>query len=686
MLKPATTALLLAMTTTATTTAMFAQSTFVNTLMPQPTEIHAASGDLSLTPDTTFHIDAPPSAPLEAAAQRMIVRLQNETGIQFHNALSSATDATTITIKVDGVARTMPALHDDESYRIDIADGHATIEAPTVFGAYHAFETLLQLPQARAGSFILPALHIADSPRFPWRGLMLDSGRHFLSVATVLRTIDGMAAVKLNVLHLHLSENQGFRIESHRYPKLTGLGSNGEFYTQPEMRSIIAYAAARGIRVVPEFDMPGHSTSWMIGYPELGSGPGPYKLERRFDIFDPTMDPTRESTYQFLDQFFAEMAQVFPDPYLHIGGDESNGKEWRSNPRIIAFMKSHNLKDTEALQTYFNKRVQAILKKYHRTMIGWDEVLHPDLSPDVVIQNWHGVEFLIDGAKQGHQGLLSQPWYLDHNYSAAKMFAADPIPDNAGLTPEQTHLILGGEACMWSEQIVDATIDAKVWPRAAAVAERLWSPQTDRNATDMVRRLRIESLRLDALSLQHLSGPQRALRQFAGAPTTPALDTLAVTLEPVDFGIRSHRQHNTVDTPMTGFVEALVFDPPFTEELPRMVDTYLNGVTSAEREEGRLQLDALFHAWIATGPALDQLASARPQLDTIADRRHQLVQLGELGLASLAAHDKHHPLSAAQKQQADELLSLAAEHSNSLADFVVLPSMETLVAAATQKP
>jgi hexosaminidase len=198
---------------------------------------------------------------------------------------------------------------------------------------------------------------IQDRPRFRWRGLLIDSARHFQPLDVIRRNLDAMAAVKLNVLHWHLSDNQGFRIESKRYPKLHGLGSDGHYYTQDEVRGVIAYAQARGIRVVPEFDMPGHGTSWLVGHPELGSAPGPYAIERKPGVMDPTLDPTREEVYRFLDRFLGEMAALFPDAYLHIGGDENEGKHWAANPRIQAFMqRAHGLQDKHALQAYFNRR------------------------------------------------------------------------------------------------------------------------------------------------------------------------------------------------------------------------------------------------------------------------------------------------------------------------------------------
>ena len=231
-------------------------------------------------------------------------------------------------------------------------------------------QTFLQLVQTTSAGFAVPAVSIEDSPRFPWRGLMIDVGRHFIPLDVLKRNLDGMAAVKLNVFHWHLSENQGFRIESKKFPKLQGMGSDGLYYTQDEVRDLIAYARERGIRVVPEFDMPGHATAWFVGYPELASGPGPYQIERKWGVFDPAMDPTREETYKFLDTFIGEMAALFPDQFFHIGGDEVNGKEWDANPKIQAFMRAHGLKDNNDLQAYFNQRVQKIVAKHGKDHAG----------------------------------------------------------------------------------------------------------------------------------------------------------------------------------------------------------------------------------------------------------------------------------------------------------------------------
>src|SRR5258708_6044937 len=205
------------------------------------------------------------------------------------------------------------------------------------------------------------------------------------------------------------------------------MGSDGLYFTQDELRRVVTYARDRGIRVVPEFDIPGHTTSWLVGHPELGSAPGPFQIGRTWGVYENALDPTREETYQFLDRFIGEMAPLFPDPFFHIGGDEVVGKQWNANTKIQAFAKQHNLKDAHALQTYFNQRVQTILKKHGKIMIGWDEILQPDLPQGTVVQSWRGAESLAKAVSQGYRGILSSGYYLDHLQPAASHYAVDPL-------------------------------------------------------------------------------------------------------------------------------------------------------------------------------------------------------------------------------------------------------------------
>jgi len=644
--------------------------------MPLPAKVVTQPGALSLSPAFSYTLGANNGARLNQAAQRLIGRMELRTGIQLAKAPVSGAATLTISVPVASTPETVPQPNMEESYTLDVDATHATLSAKTDIGALRGMETLLQLVAVSGSGYAIPATHIEDAPRFPWRGLMIDSGRHFMPVPVILRTLDAMASVKLNVLHWHLSEDQGFRIESKVYPKLHQMGSNGEFYTQDQVREVIAYASARGIRVVPEFDVPGHTQSWLVGYPELGSAQGPYALDPNFGISDDALDPSRESTYEFLDKFFAEMGALFPDPYLHAGGDESNGKEWRANPDIRFFMTEHGFKTTEELQTYFSQRVVKILAAHHKQMVGWDEILSPGLPPEAVIQNWHGIQFLIDAAKQGHRVFLSQPFYLDHMRSAGEIFLADPIPPDSGLAAEQQKLVLGGEACMWAEHVNAATIDSRIWPRAAVVAERLWSPAEDRDVADMYRRLQSETLRLEYEGLMHLSGPVRMQRLLTGSSKIHALEVFISTLQPVDFGVRSHQQHTNTRTVLNRLVDATRPDPALRHELPALVDAALAGDGTA-----REQLRSLFQSWLDAAPEVETLEAGSPVLAEAHAHIAAWPKLATMGLESLKAlGGKTTPAAGWLDAQKATLHDAVAPQE--LVDFVILAPLQKLAEAA----
>lgn len=655
-----------------------AANRFVNTLMPLPASVASKPGSLHIDTSFSYALRGNSGPRLLLGTVRLLDRLEVRSGVSLVKSPAPQGREATLTIEVrTAAAEPSPSLGEDESFVLDVDEQHIALRAQNEVGALRGMETLLQLAQPGESGFVFPAVHIEDAPRFPWRGLLLDPGRHFLPVPVIYRTLDGMAAVKLNVLHWHLSDDQGFRIESRVFPKLQQYGSDGQYYTQEQVRNVVAYAAARGIRVVPEFDIPGHCTTWLTGYPELGSAPGPYSVERQFEIFDAVLNPANEATYRFLDAFFGEMALLFPDPYVHIGGDESNGKQWLANPQIKAFMDTHRIRTAKELQAYFNARVQKILAKHHKQIIGWDEVLDPALSPDVVIQTWHGSEFLVTGAKQGHRGLLSRPYYLDHMYSAGQMFLADPIPVDAALSPDQAKLILGGEACMWGEHVSALTIDSRIWPRAAAVAERLWSPVSDRNTDDMYRRLAVESLRLESEGLTHLSGPEAGLRQLAGTEDDEPLRLFASTLQPVDFHERYNEQHTSQLTPFDQLIDSLRPDPPLQHELGVLVDGALHGNTDDMR-----RLESLFHAWVDAAPKLGQLTGSSPLLKEVASRESDWPRLGSMGLEALAYLRTGNAPPAGWQNQQIALLHQAAKPQE-LVDFAILPPLEKLVAATS---
>jgi hexosaminidase len=658
---------------------------FVNTLMPQPSQLSTQEGRLAVTQSFAAIADRFRDARLDAAIGRSLDRIKAQIAIPIPAppAIDNASPALVVT--VDGAGEAIQSSDEDESYSLEVTSSGAHLHAATVVGAMHGLATLEQLVQSDATGQFLPAVSIQDTPRFRWRGLMIDCGRHFISIEVIKRTLDGMAAVKLNVFHWHLSEDQGFRIESKAFPKLTELGSDGLFYTQEQAREIVAYARDRGIRVVPEFDMPGHTSAWFVGYPDLASAPGPFHIERKFGVFDPVMDPTRESTYKFLDTFIGEMAAIFPDHFLHIGGDENNGVEWKANPRIQDFMREHNLKNTAALQSYFNQRLLKILEKHGKHMIGWDEILTPDLPKDIMVQSWRGYDALAMGAKNGYRGILSAGYYLNLMSPAAAHYKVDPLPQDSDLSPEQQARILGGEACMWEEQTSSQSIDSRIWPRAAAIAERLWSPRNVNDADDMYRRLAIESLRLEALGLTHISYEEVSLRQLSGTQTDStqidSVQILASVLEPVTFDQRAHMQHANQLTPLDQFVDALSPDPPLRHNFELLARTYLQSPASQKEEEAKLT--AAFKTWIAAEPGVLQVMASSPRLAQAQPRAQQLAELGALGLEAVSYLSSGRPAAAGWKAEKLAVLD-AAEKPQALVRFTIIKPLRDLVDAVPE--
>jgi hexosaminidase len=390
---------------------------------------------------------------------------------------------------------------------------------------------------------------------------MLDVGRHWMPTEVILRTLDCMAVVKLNVLHLHLTEDQGFRIESKTHPRLHELGSDGDYLTQEQIRTIIACATERGIRVVPEFDIPGHASSWLAGYPELGSLPGPYAIVRRWGICSGVLDPTNEAVYRMLDEFLGEMAALFPDRYLHIGGDEvPHAESWDRVPHIQDFIREERLGDHAGLQARFNQRVLRMLERHGKRMVGWDEILHPELPKQSVVHSWRGPEGLGAAARAGHPVILSHGYYIDLGHPTWRHYLNDPLPVDTPLSPEEQARILGGEATMWSEWVTAETVDSRVWPRTAAIAERLWSARDVRDVDDMYRRLEVVSRRLEEAGSLHEANIAPMIRRFAGDTAAPeelaALETLAGLVEPVQEyrrGVQQPRANSL--SPLTGLAD-----------------------------------------------------------------------------------------------------------------------------------
>jgi hexosaminidase len=656
-----------------------AQTQFVNRLMPQPAELSVNVGELAL--DSTFAVETPKvsDARLNEAIARAVRRI--EMNARLRHAGKGVTPTTKLIVKVDRAGDAVQSIDEDESYSVSVTPSAAEIDAATDVGAMHGLETLVQLIQPASNGYVIPAVTIHDAPRFRWRGLMIDCGRHFEPVAVIERTLDGMAAVKLNVLHWHLTEDQGFRIQSRIYPKLTAHGSDGLFYTQEDAKEIVAYARARGIRIVPEFEMPGHSTAWLVAYPELASGTKPDSIRREFGVSPYAIDPTREKTYDFIGRFLAEMTTIFPDAYVHIGGDETPAPDWKTNPRILAFMKAHQLKDNDALQAYFNTRILKIVAGLHKHMMGWDEVLTPGLPKDVVVQSWRGQASLIKGAKLGYPGVLSAPYYLDGMRPASAHYLADPLPSSSDLTPDQRKLILGGEVCMWSEHLYARTIDSRIWPRTAAIAERFWSPENVRDIDDLYRRLETISIELESLGLTHLQSGDAALREFAGTERIDALRTFSSALEPVSFGERAHVQHTDQLTALDGFVDAVRPDPPSRYWFEASVKRYL--ADPQHDQADRIALSDWLTQLSNTVPTVQRLMLVSPRLAEVSTRAGQLLQLTAVGQESLQYLANGQQAPAGWKAKQVKILEDTKKPS-ALVRFTFLPSLQDLVQAVPE--
>ena len=650
-------------------------------LMPVPASVKLQNERLAVDAGFKVATRGHTDARLQAGIWRFIKRLEGRTVLTLSPTLALDDQMTQFIVNCQGPGKNIPSVSEDESYHIDITRRQAILSAPTVVGALRGLETMLQLLDADRNGYFFPGVQIDDRPRFPWRGLMIDSARHFQTMDVLKRNLDGMAALKMNVFHWHLSEDQGFRVESKKFPKLHQLGSDGNYYTQEQVKEIIAYARDRGIRVVPEFDIPGHSTSWLVGYPELGSAPGPYTIERRPGIFEPALDPTREDVYKFLDTFLGEMAALFPDDYLHIGGDENEGKQWDRNPAIQEYMKKKGIKDNHALQAYFNTRLLKILQKHKKKMIGWDEILQPELPKDVVIHSWRGTAALAEAARKGYDGILSNGYYIDLIQPASQHYVPDPLPAGSTLTPEEAKHVLGGEATMWAEWVTPETIDSRIWPRTAAIAERLWSPRSVNDIPDMYRRLAVISLQLEELGLTHKKNQDMMLRRLVRNNDIGPLRTLVSVIEPVKEYRRYELRPQTMLSPLTGVVDATLPDSDTARRFSWMVREFLND--GPRYQLYRAELSQMLADWQTSGASLSPMIDRSPALKEIKPLAQNLTQLGETGLEAISYLKFGMPPPREWRETSLAKVDEAAKPYGAL-EFAVIGGVKQLVNAAAE--
>lgn len=616
-------------------------------LMPWPAHIRLRQGRLALTRQFDIEVTGHPGPRVYDAATRLLQRLQRRSGIAFNQQTVMANPAgaqaeLVIKVRRPGVLK----IGEDESYSLHIDSRHAVLTAEDGLGALHGLQTFGQLLQSDSNGYYLSAIDIRDQPRFNWRGLMIDVARHFEPVGVIERNIRGMAAVKLNVLHLHLSDNQGFRIQSKVFPELTELGSDGQYYTQTQLKQIIRYAGDRGIIVVPEFDLPAHAVSWLVSHPELASAPGPYHLYTRFGGKNPAFDPSNPETYRFLGRFFGEMASLFPGPYIHIGGDENSGRQWTNNPVIQAYMEP-SIESNTALQAHFIQKLAEMIHAEGKQIIGWDEILQPGLEKGAIIQSWRGKDSLYQAARAGHRTILSNGYYLDLLYPASDGYLNDPIPPGTHLKRSARRNILGGEAEMWGELVRPATIDSRIWPNAAAVAERLWSPQDVHDVTWMYQRLRAVNLRLEELGLTQIRNQGVLLRQLAAGYGTEPLRTLVDVISPVRGYQRMASGDYTIYSPLASIADAATANPWVAIQFNERVSRFVKHPDAETEQKIRAQLER----WVANDPALEALIDRSPALHSVKPLAQSLVKLSRVGQRALDYIDRNQTAPRAWAEQ-----------------------------------
>ena len=549
-----------------------------NTIIPQPRSFTRGQGFFTLPYDVSI-----------------IVTKNDELkkiAVQLSQQLNTAANKVTIKEATAADAKSIfLSLADDpsipaEGYRLNVTANGVTITAAKPAGIFYGVQTLLQLLPAPVESkatqkpvteWVIPLVTIEDAPRFGWRGLMLDVSRHFFTVAQVKEFIDQMAKYKFNLLHLHLTDDQGWRIEIKSLPKLTEVGAwrvdktgtfgkfskpdasepktYGGFYTQEDIKEIVRYASEKYINILPEIDMPGHSLAALASYPELTCTPGTYAVnsgeqfmiwpgggQHFYGTLDNTLCPANEKVYDFIDKVVTEVAQLFPFAYIHMGGDETARNFWEKSDQIKALMKKEKLKDLDEVQSYFVKRVEKMIASKGKKMIGWDEILQGGLAPNAAVMNWQGMKSGVEAATQGHDVVMTPTefCYLDYMQGDAiieppvyaslrlkKAYQFEPVPDGV-----DAKFIKGGQANLWTEQVYNMRhAQYMIWPRAFAIAEVLWSPKEKKNWNDFVTRVEGQFERLDMANVKYAPSMYEPIITASKKDTATIVVTLSTEVE-----------------------------------------------------------------------------------------------------------------------------------------------------------
>jgi len=514
-------------------------------LIPWPQHVATGTGELRLGAKTrivlTTAADADPSsAELRSIAERWAAPLRRTTGWPFAIVeTDGAEDA------AGGIRFELAGDGDPEGYALTVTSQGATLRAARPAGLFYGAWTLSQLlppevlgdGKADGVDWILPAVEITDAPRFPYRGMHLDVGRHMFPVDFVKRYVDLISMYKMNTFHWHLTEDQGWRIEIKKYPKLTEISAlrketqvekkrepfvgdgqrYGGFYTQDEVREVIAYAAERYVTVIPEIEMPGHSSAVLAAYPELGCTEEPVEVGTRWGVFEDIYCPSEE-TFRFLEDVLTEVMELFPSRYVHVGGDEAPKKRWEESELAQAVIEREGLADEHELQSYFIRRIEAFLVKNGRRLIGWDEILEGGLAPEATVMSWRGMDGGIAAAREGHDVIMTPTSHVYFDYyqgdpgeeplaiggltTLEKVYDFEPVPRE--LTAEEAKHVLGAQGNVWTEYMKTGDyVEYMVFPRLLALSEVVWSPRKERNWMAFQSRLPGQLQRLDQLGVHY---------------------------------------------------------------------------------------------------------------------------------------------------------------------------------------
>ena len=507
-------------------------------VIPQPVQMEVGRGVFDLDADTRIMLSNPTNLEVQQLTESWARPIRATSG--FNLLLVDTPDdapSNMITLRLS-----QDAPHPAEGYRLNVTSDAVTVEAKTPAGLFYGLQTLTQLLFGdHTSGWSVPIVQIVDAPRFAYRGMHLDVGRHFFPVAFIKKYIDLLAMYKMNKFHWHLTDDQGWRIEIKKYPKLTEIGAyrqetvmgknferfdrpyvgdgkpHGGFYSQEEVREVVAYARARYIDVIPEIEMPGHATAALAAYPEFACTDGPFDVPTTWGIFEDVFCP-KEETFQFLEDVLTEVIALFPSQYIHIGGDEVPKVRWQESEVAQEVISREGLADEDELQSYFIKRIESFLQAQGRRLIGWDEILEGGLAPDATVMSWRGMEGGIEAAREGHDVIMTPTSHCYFDYYQAdpeqeplairgltpleKVYSFEPVPEM--LSAEDAEHILGAQGNVWTEYMATTDyVEYMVFPRMLALSEVVWSPPDLRNWEDFVQRLPDHLRYFDALGVNY---------------------------------------------------------------------------------------------------------------------------------------------------------------------------------------